>query len=90
VIAPPQTNLPKATGSDHIATILGPSPTITLRGSITTADSKFEYQARSMADPSTIGRDFLMTMAWQAVVAEERTPKKIPRLRKTEARKEKR
>lgn len=51
-----------------------------LRGSMTMAESRFEYHARSMADPSTMGSDFLMIMAWQAVVAEESIPKKIPRL----------
>lgn len=83
VIAPPQMNLPRATpdSSLHMAAMLGPSPTITLNGSITIAESRLEYQARSMADPSTMGRLFLMMMAWQAVVREERIPKKIPRLR---------
>lgn len=48
------------------------------------ADSTFEYQARAMVDPSTAGRDDLMTMAWQAVVTELSTPNMTPRLREGE------
>lgn len=82
VTALPHRNRLSSSTSPQVLAISAPSAQIKLSGSMTMAESVFEYQARAMVDPSTAGRDALMTMAWHAVVIELRTPNMTPRLRR--------
>lgn len=74
----PHRNLDKSSQSSHVRRISGPSAQRRLRGSISTAERRFEYQARAMVDPSTAGRELLIKIACEAVVIDPRTPNMIP------------
>lgn len=79
-MVPPQMKRLSNSGSSHVLIISGPSPISKLMGSMMMAEIKLEYQAKLIVDPSTTLRDDLMVMAWQAVVMEDRNPKRMPRL----------
>lgn len=56
----------------------GISPAKITQGTMTIADSKLLYHARSIALPFTTSKLLLMTTACKAVVHDERVPKRMP------------
>lgn len=55
-----------------------PSPTSHMTGMRTIEERTFEYQASSIGSPLTSVKERFMTIAWDAVVNEERRPNAIP------------
>lgn len=80
MMALPQRKRWRSSTLAHVRWISAPSAHRSEMGSMTTAESAFEYQARAIVEPSTALSASLMTIAWHAVVTELSTPNMMPRL----------
>ena len=74
----PQKNLPEPCPPPNVSKTPSTSPIIKMAGTIATVDSRLVYHAKSIVEPFTTGRVFLMTMLWKAVVHDERIPNVTP------------